>query len=157
LKYLIACLVREGVSVKNIVYIFEKINDYANEPTKEDLLDKVRLAFSSLILKDLVVNDQIKIIKLSKETTNQLEDMLSYNEEEDDDSLHRISAAEALRIANRIAKVAKTKKIERPIIAVPMDMRHITFVVLSEFLPNITVLATEELSCDFVFDFVGNV
>ena len=27
------------IAKKNIIYIFEKINDYANEPTKEDLLD----------------------------------------------------------------------------------------------------------------------
>ena len=51
LKYLLTCLVREHVSVKNIVYIFEKINDYANEPTKEDLLDKVRLALSKHIVR----------------------------------------------------------------------------------------------------------
>ena len=56
LKYLLTCLIRERVSVKNIVYIFEKINDYANEPTKEDLLDKVRLALSKHIVKDLAEN-----------------------------------------------------------------------------------------------------
>ena len=47
LKYLLTCLIREKVSVKNIVYLFEKINDYANEPTKEDLLD-VDFKFATL-------------------------------------------------------------------------------------------------------------
>ena len=28
LKYLLTCLIREQVSIKNIVYLFEKINDY---------------------------------------------------------------------------------------------------------------------------------
>ena len=66
LKYLLTCLIRERVSVKNIVYLFEKINDYANEPSKEDLLDKVRLAFSKLIVKDLAKNGEVKIIEFKR-------------------------------------------------------------------------------------------
>ncbi len=154
LKYLLTCLIREKVSVKNIVYLFEKINDYANEPTKEDLLDKVRLAFSKLIVKDLAKNGEIKVIEFSDET---LETVESFFNEDEGESIIRIDANDVREIANRINKVARSKKLETPIIAVPMDLRHMIFVILSEFVPNITVLACEELVSDCDIKFVGKV
>jgi flagellar biosynthesis protein FlhA len=155
LKYLLTCLIRERVSIKNIIYLFEKINDYANEPTKEDLLDKVRLAFSKLIIKDLAVNGEIKIIEFSDETLETVEGF--FHEEEEGESIIRIDAGDVQAIATRINKMAKAKKLETPIISVPMDLRHMVFVILSEFIPNITVVATEELVCDYDVKFVGKI
>ena len=86
LKYLITCLIREKVSVKNIVYIFEKINDYANEPTKEDLLDKVRLALSRHIIKDLSENGELKVIEFSDEILDKIYSFFK----EDDEAIIRI-------------------------------------------------------------------
>lgn len=151
LKYLLTCLIREQVSVKNIVYLFEKINDYANEPTKEDLLDKVRLAFSKLIVKDLADGKELKVIEFSEET---LEKVSAFFDLEDEgESIIRIDAGDVQKIADKINKIAKSKKLETPILAVPMDLRHMVFVILSEFVPNITVLAHEELvsECDIKF------
>ncbi|MBQ7764682.1 FHIPEP family type III secretion protein [bacterium] len=154
LKYLLTCLLRERVSIKNIVYLFEKINDYANEPTKEDLLDKVRLAFSKLIIKDLAQNGEIKVIEFSDET---LEKIDGFFESEDDENIIRIEACDVQDIANKINKLAKTKKIITPILVVPMDIRHMCFVILSEFVPNIRVLACEELVSDYNVKFIGRV
>ncbi len=154
LKYLLTCLIREKVSVKNIIYLFEKINDYANEPTKEDLLDKVRLAFSKLIIKDLAKSGEIKVIEFSDET---LEKVSSFFESEDDESIIRIDSNDVAEIANKINKIAKSKKLDNPILAVPMDMRHMCFVILSEFVPNITVLASEELVGDCDIKFIAKV
>ena len=154
LKYLLTCLIKERVSIKNIVYLFEKINDYANEPTKEDLLDKVRLAFSKLIVKDLAKDGEVKVIEFSDET---LEKVDSFFDSEDGENIIRIDALDVQEIANKINKIAKTKKLEQPVIAVPMDIRHMCFVILSEFVPNIRVLACEELVSDYNIKFVGKV
>ena len=154
LKYLLTCLLRERVSIKNIVYLFEKINDYANEPTKEDLLDKVRLAFSKLIIKDLAQSGEIKVIEFSDET---LEKIDGFFESEDGENIIRIEACDVQDIANKINKLAKTKKITTPILIVPMDIRHMCFVILSEFVPNIRVLACEELVSDYNVKFIGRV
>lgn len=154
LKYLLTCLIREKVSVKNIVYLFEKINDYANEPTKEDLLDKVRLAFSKLIVKDLAVDGELKVIELSDET---LEKVSGFFNEEDGESIIRIEATDVQEIANKINRFVKSKKLETPILAVPMDLRHMVFVILSEFVPDITVLANEELVSECNIKFIGKV
>ena len=155
LKYLLSCLIRERVSIKNIVYLFEKINDYANEPTKEDLLDKVRLAFSKLIVKDLMKDGQIKIIDFSDETLETIENF--FEQEDDGDSVIRIDANDVQKIASKINKLAKTKKLDKPIVSVPMHLRHMVFVILSEFVPNITVLATEELVTDCDVIYIGKV
>ncbi len=154
LKYLLTCLIREKVSVKNIIYLFEKINDYANEPTKEDLLDKVRLAFSKLIIKDLAKDGELKVIEFSDET---LEKVDSFFDTEDGENIIRIEAMDVQEIADRINKIAKTKKLENVILAVPMDLRHMCFVILSEFVPNIRVLACEELVSDYNIKFIGKV
>ncbi len=152
LKYLLTCLIREGVSVKNIVYIFEKINDYANEPTKEDLLDKVRLALSKHIIKDLVEDEELKVIEFSDETLDKI-----YSFFKEDDDVIRIEANDVQDIINKLNKFMKTKKIRKPILVTPMDIRHMVFVILSEFAQNITVLAQEELVSDYNIKFIGKI
>ncbi len=154
LKYLLTCLIREGVSVKNIIYIFEKINDYANEPTKEDLLDKVRLALSKHIIKDLAEGGELKVIELSGET---LDKIYSFFKEDEDEAIVRIEAGDVQDIVNKLNKLTKTKKITKPILVTPMDIRHMVFVILSEFTQNITVLAQEELVSDYNIKFIGKI
>ena len=51
LRFILASLIREYVSIKDIVYVFEKINDYAEDSTKSDLLNKVRLSLSNQFCK----------------------------------------------------------------------------------------------------------
>ena len=154
LKYLLTCLIQEGVSVKNIVYIFEKINDYANEPTKEDLLDKVRLALSKHIIKDLAADGELKVMEFSDEIIDKI---YSFFKEDEDDSVIRIQASDLEEIGNKILKTSKAKKITNPIIVVPMDIRHMIYVILSEFVPKLTVLAHEELVSQCDIKFVGKI
>lgn len=154
LKYLLTCLVREHVSVKNIVYIFEKINDYANEPTKEDLLDKVRLALSKHIIKDLAQDGELKVIEFSDEIVDKI---YSFFKEDEDESIIRIDSTEIQDIVTKLMKFAKSKKIVSPIVAVPMDIRHMVFVIMSEFVQDLTVLAYEELVSNYNIKFVGKV
>lgn len=154
LKYLLTCLVREKVSVKNIVYIFEKINDYANEPTKEDLLDKVRLALSRHIVKDLAKDGELKVIEFSDEI---LDRVYSFFKEDEEEAIIRIDSCEVQDIASRLMKIAKAKKITSPVIAVPMDIRHMVFVILSEFVQDLTVLAHEELVSDYNIKFISKI
>ena len=155
LKYLLTCLIREHVSVKNIVYIFEKINDYAGEPTKEDLLDKVRLALSKHIIKDLATDGELKVIEFADETLDKVYGF--FGEDDDDENIVRIDAKDVESIAESLIKFAKSKKITNPVIVVPMDLRHMIFVILSEFVPNLTVLAHEELVSECNIKFIGKV
>jgi flagellar biosynthesis protein FlhA len=154
LKYLLTCLVRERVSIKNIIYLFEKINDYANEPTKEDLLDKVRLAFSKQIMKDLSKEGEVKLIELEEDT---VEAFAAFVENEDEDSVVRINADDVILIADKIKKLAKSKKAQHIILIAPMSLRHMIYVILSEFIPAITVLAAEEVMAITDIKIIGKV
>ena len=80
-----------------------------------------------------------------------------YNQDDEEESVIRIDAANVQKIADGINKIAKSKKLDRPILSVPMELRHMVFVILSEFVPNITVLACEELVGDCNMKFVGKV
>ena len=156
LKYLLTCLIRERVSVKNIVYIFEKINDYANEPTKEDLLDKVRLALSKHIIRDLAEDGELKVVELEDSTVEKIYSFFRESEH-NDEAILRIDASDVQVIADKFAKMIKSKKISKPILVVPMDIRHMVFVILSEFMRGITVLAYEELVSDSNVKFIGKI
>ena len=112
------------------------------------------MAFSKLILKDLVTNDEIKVIELDDLTLDKVD---AFFNSEDDENIIRIDAAEVQEIAHRINKIARAKKLEVPILVVPMDLRHMCFVILSEFVPNLTVLANEELMSDYNIKFIGKV
>lgn len=157
LKYLLTCLIREEVSVKNIIYIFEKINDYANEPTKEDLLDKVRLALSKHIIKDLAQEEELKVIEFDDDTMKLVYSFFKEEDDADGDAIVRIESKDVQKIVEKLVKLAKAKKITHPIIAVPIDIRHMVFVILSEFVRNITVLALEELVSDCNIKFIGKI
>ena len=118
------------------------------------MLDKVRLAFSKLIVKDLAKNGELKIIEFSDET---LEKVDGFFDSEDNENIIRIEAIDVQEIANNINKIARSKKLDIPTLAVPMDIRHMCFVILSEFVPNIRVLACEELVSDYDVKFIGKV
>lgn len=73
LKYILTSLIKERVSIKDIVYIFEKINDFADEETKEDLLSRVRHSLSRQISKSIAnENNLIQAFELSEESLKYL-------------------------------------------------------------------------------------
>ena len=107
-----------------------------------------------MIIKDLAKNGELKIIEFSEETLDTVD---AFFNSEDDGNIIRIDASDVQEIANRINKTVKSKKLETPILAVPMDLRHMCFVILSEFVPNIRVLALEELVSDCDIKFIAKV
>ncbi len=155
IKYLMTSLIKERVSIKNITYIFEKINDLADEGSKPDILNKLRLTLARQICKKYVNEDgeSISAFELSEKT---LADVV-VGFEDDEDSLVRIDASLAEEISNKILKKSKKLKIYNPILVVPMEFRQIFFTLLSLYINNITVLAQEELSCAFKIDSLGEV
>ena len=68
LKFILTNLIKERVSVKDILFIFEKINDFSDEETKEDLLSKVRHALGRQISQSVAnENNVIQAFELSEE------------------------------------------------------------------------------------------
>ena len=87
LRFILSSLIREQVSIKDIIYVFEKINDYAEDSSKSDLLNKVRLALSGQLCKKYENEDGvISVFELSEKTVMEMLD----NYEDDDNSIVKI-------------------------------------------------------------------
>lgn len=143
LKHILINLIRERISIKDIDYIFEKINDFADELSKDSLLDKIRLSLSKHISQKFANETPTEIIELSIDT---LDKLFNYTET-DDEMVVKVDGKFAEKLAKKALKVAKDNSIEEVVIVVPIEIRHMTFAIFSEFINNLTVVAHEELSC----------
>lgn len=144
LRFILASLIRENVSIKDIIYIFEKINDYAEDSTKSDLLNKVRLSLSGQICKKYEIDGVISAFELSEST---VEEMFE-NYEDDENAIVKIDGEFAEKLASKLVKKSKKMGITSPVLLVPIDFRRMFFSLLSLYIKNVVVLAHEEISCN---------
>ena len=155
LRYILVNLLRERISIKDIVYIFEKINDFSDEETKEDLLDKIRLSLGKHITANVVDEDgTVQAFGFSDKTYASLFSKLN-----SDETIVKIEGKKIEKIAKSLLRSAK--KFELNIddlkIIVPIEVRHMTFMIMSQFIPNITVIAREELSNECKIDLLEEI
>lgn len=155
IKYLMTSLIKEKVSIKNITYIFEKINDFADDNAKADILNKVRLSLARQICKKYVNDDgeSISAFEISEKTYSDI--VLGC--EDNEDCLIKIDGELAEKIADKIIKKSKKLNIHSPKLIVPMEYRQIFFTLLSLYMNDITVLAQEEIGCTFKIDSLGEI
>ncbi len=154
LRFILTSLIRERVSIKDLVYVFEKINDYAEDSYKADLVKKIRLALSNRICKKYENDDgSISVFELSDKTFEEI--FLSC--EDGDDSVVKIDGEFAEKIAAKIIKLSKKLGIDTPKIVVPMDYRQLFFGLLSLYVNNIVVLASEEIGCNYKLEILGEI
>lgn len=154
IKFLITSLIKERISVKDIVYIFEKLNDYADDCPKAELLKKLRLTMSKQICQSLVNADgSIQIFDMSDKT---IEEFIP-NVDEEDSFMVTIDGTFAEKLANKIQKKAKQLGINNPILAVPIEFRQLFFTLLSNYLNNITVISMEEIGCNYKTEVIAEI
>ena len=151
LKFILTSLIKEKVSVKDIVYIFEKLNDYADDSSKADILAKIRLALARQICKPLANEEGvICAFELCDDT------FASFipGVEEDDSYVIKIDGDFAEQLALKISKKAKKYHITSPILVVPMEFRALFFSLLSVYLNNINVITREEIGCHYSLEII---
>lgn len=154
LRYILTSLIREHVSIKNIVYVFEKINDYAVDSPKNELIKRIRLSLARQICKQFVNSEGvISAFELSEKT---LESFVP-DEDEDDDCIIRIDSGFAEKLAAKIIKKAKQADVKSPKLIVPLEFRHLFFTLLSNYLSDITVLSREEIGCHYPIEIISEI
>lgn len=154
LRFVLTSLIREEISIKDIINIFEKINDFAEDCTKADLIKKIRLTLSRQISRKYVNDDGvIQAFEISEKTL----DKLTPSFEEDDDAIIRIDAGFAEKLAEKVTKQAKQLEIDSPKLFVPLELRHLIFTLLSNYLNNIVVLSHEEIGCNAKVEIIGEI
>lgn len=154
LRFILTSLVREQVSIKNITYIFEKINDFAEESTKSDLIKKIRLSLAKNICNNYLNEDgTISAFEMSDATLDKF--LPSF--EESEDAIIKIDADFAEKFAAKLNRKIKKLEIDNPKIIVPLELRHLIFSLLSNYTNNITVLAREEIGCNIPIEIIAEI
>ena len=155
IKYIMVSLIKECVSIKNITYIFEKINDFADDGSKVDIINKIRLALSRQICSKYTNEDgeTISVFELSDKTYSEL--VLGCDDS--DEAIIKIDADFAEKLANKIRKKTKKLNIVSPKLLVPIEYRQILFSLLNLYMNNIVVLAQEELGANYKADVLTEV
>ena len=155
IKYIMVSLMKEYVSIKNITYIFEKINDFADDGSKVDIINKIRLALSRQICSKYTNEDDVTIsaFELSEKTYSDL----VMGCDDSDQSIIKIDADFAEKMANKIKRKVKKLNIDVPKIIVPIEYRQILFTLLSLYMKNIVVLAHEEIGASYKLEIIGEV
>ncbi len=157
IKYIMTSLIREKVSIKNITYIFEKINDFADEGSKVDIINKVRLSLSKQICSKYTGEDGVTIsaFELSAETLEKI--MLDIDEESADESIVTVDADFAQKLVNKITRLAKKHKVSCPIVVVPMELRQILYSLFNMYIDNVVVLAYQELGSSYALETIAEI
>ena len=154
LRFILASLVREKVSIKNITYIFEKLNDYAEGDSKSDIIKKIRLSLSKQICKTYQNSEGvISAFDMSDETLEKF--IPSF--EEGEDTIIKIDADFADKLSEKLNKKIKKYGVETPILIVPLELRHLMFSLLNNYIDNINVLAREEISNNVTLEIIDEV
>ena len=155
IKYILSSLIKERVSVKDIVYIFEKINDFSSEESKDQLIEKIRLSMNKQITKDLFKGgDTPKVLEMSSKT---IEKFFATSLCGGDDGVVKVDSDSVVRLAKKMKKLAKEFGMNEIILLAPFEIRHMTYLIFSEFVNNLRVIAFEELRHDCEVVTVGEI
>lgn len=155
LKFILANLIRERVSIKDIIFIFEKINDFSDEETKEDLLSKVRLSLSRQISKSIAnENNQIHAFELSDVSLDYLTGKINSRK-----AVIKIDNTKIKTLVQNINKASEAQNIDQSelVLIVPMEIRQITSVILSQVMTIIKVVAREEIAGGYNIEIISRV
>ena len=149
LKYIFCSLIREKVSVKDVVFIFEKINDFSDESTKSDLLDKLRIALSRQICYSYA-NEEKQIF--GYEVSKELIDLLEDNSEEESGGVVKIDGSKFSKFKKKLADILSEPK---TVLVAPQHLRQLLFVLISQIYTDVPVLCLEEISPEFELKILG--
>ncbi len=146
LKFILSSLIKEKISVKDIVYLFEKLNDFADDCPKSELLKKLRLSIAKQICSKYANEEGIiSAFEMSDKTIEEF--VPSFDE--NDAYVVTVDGEFAEKLAKKVQRKAKQLNIDNPIIIVPMEFQHLVSALLSNYLNNISVITHEEIGCNY--------
>lgn len=153
LKYLLVQLIRERVSIKDITLIFEKLNDFSDDPNKADLLEKIRVALSRQISSSIANKDkEIFAYELDDETIKTLQKQTEIDETSVKIDLGKFSKFKKLLKENKDEITS-----QNAVLIVPQAFRQIIFILVSQLYMDIPVVCAEEIALDYKLTILGKI
>lgn len=153
LKYIFCSLIRERISVKDVIYVFEKINDFADDSSKVDLLDKLRISLSRQICWSISnQNKEIEAYEISDEIINLLEDNAP-----DADETECIIKIDGQKFEEFVKKVEEASYDKDIVLVVPAHLRQVVFALVSQLYTDIPTISYEEIAPEFELKIIGKI
>lgn len=145
LKEVLASLIEENISIKDIVYIFEKINDVIAFSDKNELLKKLRIALKAQISSYYANQENIIYgYKLNDKLVKYIETIFNKNLKENSFNKQKLK-----QIVTKIKKILSQTELDRVVIFTPSNIREMLFNTLKLYIDNTIVLAFEEIDDNF--------
>ena len=155
LKYILCNLLKERVSIKDIVYIFEKLNDLSDEHSKDDIVEKLRLMLARQISSSVADEDnQIHAWELSDDTLDKIFKKLDVVNNEEADTVVKI---EGDFINDIIEKLDKLPIQNEYVLVVPYEIRSFLSAILHQFYENLRIISNEEITKEYILKSLGEI
>lgn len=152
LKYIFCSLIRERVSVKDVVFIFEKINDFSDDSTKSDLLEKLRVALGGQICWSYS-NEDKEIF--GYEISQDIIEMLQNESYSDSEGVVKIDGTKFTKFKKELKRIFSDG--QKIVLIAPQHLRQLLFVLISQICTDIPVLCPEEISNEFELKILGQI
>ena len=153
LKYLLVHLIREQVSIKDITYIFEKLNDFADDPDKTDLPQRLRVALSRSISHNLANSDnEIFAYEISDKTLQTLEKQANKQE-----GIIQIDLSKFTKLKKNLKELMPAIIAQKAVIVAPKEYREVMFIIISQLYMDVPVICYEEVALDYEVKVIGTI
>ena len=153
LKYIFCSLIREKISVKDVIYVFEKINDFADDNSKADLLEKLRISLSRQI--DWSISNQDKEIE-AYELSDEIIELLEENAVEGDENEY-IVKIDGEKFNEFVKKIEELSYERDVVLVVPSHLRQVVFALVSQLYMDVPTISYEEIAPEFELKILGKI
>ncbi|MCE3236168.1 MAG: hypothetical protein K0Q50_2348 [Vampirovibrio sp.] len=159
LRKIFVNLVREKVSIKDIMFVFERLSDYARFSKEPDILsERLRAALGrSICLMHADKNKNLYAVTLSNEWEKMLDDSCQRTELGTMFLLNPLQVQELIEITGETIRRVQQTYDRVPVILCSPRIRLPLFQLLDRHIPVITVMSYSELIPDIQVQAVGTI
>ncbi len=153
LKFIFCSLIRERISVKDVIYVFEKISECSRDENKSSLHERIRIALSRQICWS--VSSQDKKIN-AYELSDKLIDLLESNtiDSSESDGIIKIDGSLFDEFIQKVIRLSVESDL---VIVVPQHLRSIVFALVSQLYMDVPVLGYDEIAPEFELKIEGKI
>lgn len=140
LKKILTNLITEEISIKDVLSVFENLNDFARfSKNPDELSEKLRYAFRRQIQQKYAYDYKVYAITFSQDTEKQLETLINHSSDGERTDFKPIANVIIEALNNLEEKII-------PVVLVSSKIRLQLYRSLSELIPSINVISYSELS-----------
>lgn len=151
-------LLREGVSIRDLITIMETIADYfAVIKAPDELIELVRQALSRQICQQYSDSEKkISVITVSKDVEEEIKNSIEVTERGKSFSMEPVKQKKLLTVISEESKKVKELGL-KPVFLTSPEIRTIFSNLVTPIMPNAAVLSSLEITPDIRLEAVGNI